>query len=123
VKGLVLSIWCLVGCAEAAAPPPTDPQAIAREAEIDAWCGDPRLDQQSLEWCATRAAYQRRTADQAQADRQAAKDDRVARRDRAAALRQALAPMQQPLQPIPAPAPARTCTSLVNGQIVSTTCY
>lgn len=115
----------LSGCAEATQPPPVDPQLVYREAQIDAWCARPDLDQQQRDWCFARSMYQQRMAAQAQADREAAADDRQRRRERAEAIDRAFAPWRQPLPPIAAPVrtPPRTCTSLVNGQIITTNCF
>lgn len=133
---VLIALAFLAGCVQGTAsapPPPADPQEVFRQQELELreaeTCGRVDLDQATHNWCVRR---QQVRADQAaQAERERADslaDEDRRRRERREGIDRAFAPWRTPAPPIVAPqpsptiAPPRTCTSLVNGNLVSTTC-
>lgn len=137
---ILIAIALLTGCATVASePPPADPQEVFRQQEIelneaqaDATCARTDLDQGVHNWCVRRQqlkADQAAQADRARADQLAEEDRRLRegraqRQERREAIDRAFAPWRAPPPgPIYTPPPAvRNCTSMVNGNMVTTTC-
>lgn len=100
------------------------------EMEAEEICANPPGDR-TRELCAERRVRQQMAAEQGERDERAREiqehqeRDRLAedayrrKQERAAAIRAAVAPLFAP----PSVAPARSCTSMINGDLVTTLCH